>query len=97
GFNAGSALGAGGLAAQAFVNTNTAAAMTGLAWAFIEWIHRGKPTVLGTVTGAVAGLVAITPAAGYVTVPASLAIGIGCAFVCYAGINYLKPKFGYDD
>ena len=97
GFNAGSALGASGLAAQAFVNTNTAAAMTGLAWALIEWVHRGKPTVLGSVTGAVAGLVAITPAAGYVTVPASLLIGIGCAAVCYAGVNFLKPRLGYDD
>jgi Amt family ammonium transporter len=97
GFNAGSALGASGLAAQAFVNTNTAAAVTGLVWALIEWAHRGKPTVLGSVTGAVAGLVAITPAAGFVTVPASLAIGIGCALVCYFGVNYLKPKLGYDD
>ena len=97
GFNAGSALGANGLAAQAFVNTNTAAAMTGLAWALIEWVHRGKPTVLGAVTGAVAGLVAITPAAGYVTVASSLVIGLGCAAVCYVGVNLLKPKFGYDD
>ena len=97
GFNAGSALGASGLAAQAFVNTNTAAATTGLVWALIEWVHRGKPTVLGTVTGAVAGLVAITPAAGYVSVASSLLIGIGCAAVCYAGVNLLKPRFGYDD
>jgi Amt family ammonium transporter len=97
GFNAGSALGAGGLAAQAFVNTNTAAAVTGLAWAFIEWAHRGKPTVLGSVTGAVAGLVAITPAAGFVTVPASLVIGVVCAAVCYCGVNFLKPRLGYDD
>jgi Amt family ammonium transporter len=97
GFNAGSALGASGLAAQAFVNTNTAAAVTGLAWACVEWVHRGKPTVLGSVTGAVAGLVAITPAAGYVTVPAALAIGVSCAAVCYFGVNTLKPKFRYDD
>jgi Amt family ammonium transporter len=97
GFNAGSALGAAGLAASAFVTTHTAAATTGLAWAFIEWVHRGKPTVLGTVTGAVAGLVAITPAAGYVTVPAALAIGVGAATVCYLGVNFLKPRFGYDD
>jgi ammonium transporter, Amt family len=97
GFNAGSALGASGLAAQAFVNTNTAAAMTGLAWAVIEWVHRGKPTVLGIVTGAVAGLVAITPAAGYVTVPSSLLIGLGAAIVCYFGVNVLKARFGYDD
>src|SRR5262249_8050529 len=97
GFNAGSALGASGLAAQAFVNTNTAAAVTGLAWACMEWAHRGKPTVLGSVTGAVAGLVAITPAAGYVTVPAALAIGVSCAAICYLGVNTLKPKFHYDD
>jgi Amt family ammonium transporter len=97
GFNAGSALASNGLAAQAFVNTHTAAATTGLAWALIEWVHRRKPTVLGAVTGAVAGLVAITPAAGFVTVPASMAIGVGCALVCYLGVNLLKPRFGYDD
>jgi Amt family ammonium transporter len=97
GFNAGSALGASGLAAQAFVNTNTAAAVTGLAWALTEWVHRGKPTMLGAATGAVAGLVAITPAAGYVTVPASILIGLGCTVLCYLGVNFLKPKFGYDD
>ena len=79
------------------MNTNTAAATTGLAWALIEWVHRKKPTVLGAVTGAVAGLVAITPAAGYVTVAASIAIGLGCAVVCYLGVNALKPRFGYDD
>ncbi|HXG65672.1 MAG TPA: ammonium transporter, partial [Blastocatellia bacterium] len=97
GFNAGSALGASGLAAVAFAVTNTAAAAAGLTWAFIEWVFRGKPTVLGVVTGAVAGLVAITPAAGYVTVPASLAIGFGASVICYMGINSLKPRFGYDD
>ena len=97
GFNAGSALGASGLAANAFVTTHMAAATTGLAWALIEWVHRGRPTVLGTVTGAVAGLVAITPAAGYVTVPSALLIGLGCAFVCYIGVNVIKQKFGYDD
>ena len=97
GFNAGSALGSGGLAASAFVVTNTCAAVTGLAWSAIEYFHRGKATVLGAVTGAVAGLVAITPAAGYVTVGSSLLIGIGCAIVCYLGCNVLKAKFGYDD
>ncbi len=97
GFNAGSALGANGLAASAFVTTHVAAATTGLAWALIEWVHRKKPTVLGAVTGAVAGLVAITPAAGYVTVPSAMAIGLGCALVCYLGVNLLKPRFGYDD
>jgi Amt family ammonium transporter len=97
GFNAGSALGASGLAASAFVSTHMAAAVCGLVWALTEWAHRGKPTVLGCVTGAVAGLVAITPAAGYVTAQAALAIGIGCAIVCYIGVNVLKPRFGYDD
>ena len=97
GFNAGSALGSGGLAASAFVTTNTAAAVCGLAWVTIERYHRGKATVLGAVTGAVAGLVAITPAAGYVTVGSSLLIGIGCAIVCYLGCNFLKARFGYDD
>ncbi|HKS43375.1 MAG TPA: ammonium transporter [Blastocatellia bacterium] len=97
GFNAGSALGANGLAAVAFAVTHMAAAAGGLSWVFVEWMHRGKPTILGAATGAVAGLVAITPAAGYVTAPASLAIGIGAGIVCYAGVNTLKPRFGYDD
>jgi Amt family ammonium transporter len=97
GFNGGSALASNGLAAHAFVTTHVAAATTGLAWALVEWVHRKKPTVLGAVTGAVAGLVAITPAAGFVTVPAAMAIGLGCTVVCYAGVNTLKPRFGYDD
>ncbi|HQL64081.1 MAG TPA: ammonium transporter [bacterium] len=97
GFNAGSALAANGLAAIAFTVTNTAAATAGLTWAFVEWMFRGKPTVLGAVTGAVAGLVAITPASGYVTVPASLLIGLGAGIFCYIGVNTLKPMFGYDD
>jgi ammonium transporter, Amt family len=97
GFNAGSALAANGLAASAFATTHVAAATTGLAWALIEWVHRKKPTVLGVVTGAVAGLVAITPAAGFVTVGGSMAIGLGCAIVCYLGVNWLKPRLGYDD
>jgi len=97
GFNGGSALASNGLAAHAFVTTHTAAATTGLAWALIEWFHRRKPTVLGAVTGAVAGLVAITPAAGFVTVPASMVIGLGCSVVCYFGVNLLKPRLGYDD
>ncbi|HXG91528.1 MAG TPA: ammonium transporter [Blastocatellia bacterium] len=97
GFNAGSALGASGLSALAFTTTNTAAAMAGLVWTAIEWRHRSKPTILGAATGAVAGLVAITPAAGYVTVSSSLAIGLGAGIVCYLGVNKLKPRFGYDD
>ncbi|HEU4388303.1 MAG TPA: ammonium transporter [Blastocatellia bacterium] len=97
GFNAGSALAANGLAAIAFTVTNTAAAAGGLAWLFVEWAHRGKPTILGAVSGAVAGLVGITPAAGYVNVGASLAIGAGAGLLCYLGCNLLKPRFGYDD
>jgi Amt family ammonium transporter len=97
GFNAGSALSSGGLAAIAFATTNTSAAVAGLTWAAIEWLHRGKPTILGAISGAVAGLVAITPASGYVSIASSLLVGIGAALACYWGVNALKPKFGYDD
>jgi len=83
GFNAGSALAADGLAATAFVNTNTATAAAGLAWALIEWRHNGSPTILGAATGAVAGLVAITPACGFVNPMNAMLIGIIVAFVCY--------------
>jgi len=97
GFNAGSALSANGVAAVAFAATHVAAAAGGLSWVLIEAQHRGKPGVLGGVTGAVAGLVAITPACGYVTVPAALVIGAGASLVCYLGCNVLKEKLGYDD
>jgi Amt family ammonium transporter len=97
GFNAGSALGANGLAAVAFATTHTAAAAAGLAWVMIERLRHGKATILGAATGAVAGLVAITPAAGYVTPLASIIIGAGASCICYLGINALKPRFGYDD
>jgi ammonium transporter, Amt family len=97
GFNAGSALTSGGLAAMAFASTNTAAATAGLAWAIVERLHRGKASALGIVTGAVAGLVAITPAAGFVTVPAAVAIGAIVSPICYAGVNFLKPRLGFDD
>jgi ammonium transporter, Amt family len=97
GFNAGSALGANGLAALAFATTNTAAAAGGLTWAFIEWARSGKATILGAATGAVAGLVAITPAAGYVTIQSSMLIGVTGCFICYLGVNVLKRRFGYDD
>ncbi|MDO5821788.1 MULTISPECIES: ammonium transporter [Methanosphaera] len=97
GFNAGSALGANGLAANAFITTNTAAAMAMIAWILLDIWKTGKPTILGAITGAVAGLVAITPAAGFVDVPASLIIGFTTVFVSYFGISYLKPKLGYDD
>ncbi len=97
GFNAGSSLAANGIAAVAFATTNTAAASAGLTWAMLEWILRGKPTILGAATGVVAGLVGITPGAGYVSVPSSLAIGFTTASFCYIGVNVLKEKFGYDD
>ncbi len=96
GFNAGSALAANGSAVAAFVNTNTAAAAATVAWSLIEWVHKGKATVLGACTGAVAGLVAITPAAGFVTPIGSIAMGVGVCFICYAAI-LLKGKLGYDD
>ncbi len=96
GFNAGSALAANKSAVLAFVNTNTAAAAATVAWSLIEWVHKGKATVLGACTGAVAGLVAITPAAGYVSPMAALAIGAGVCFACYGAI-LLKSKLGYDD
>lgn len=97
GFNAGSALGANGLAANAFITTNTATAMAMIAWILLDIWKTGKPTILGAITGAVAGLVAITPAAGFVDVPGSLVIGFTTVFVSYFGISYLKPKLGYDD
>ena len=97
GFNAGSALAADGLAANAFVTTNTATAAAGLTWALIEWWHNGTPTILGTVTGAVAGLVAITPACGFVNPMNALFIGIMVAVVCYLAVAVIKAKLGYDD
>ncbi len=97
GFNAGSALGANGLAVNAFVTTNTATAMAGLMWALLEWVFSGKPTTLGVATGAVAGLVAITPACGFVNVPGALAIGIGVSSVCFIAVAVIKTKLGYDD
>jgi Amt family ammonium transporter len=96
GFNAGSALSAGGLAASAFTVTNTAAASAALSWMFSEWAIRGKPTVLGAASGAVAGLVAITPASGYVGPLASIVIGGVAGFLCFNACN-VKTKLGYDD
>ena len=97
GFNSGSALAANGLAASAFVATNTAAAAAGLTWMAIEWIAIGKPTILGVCTGAVTGLVAITPASGFVGPVSSILIGIGAGTFCYVMISVVKAKFGYDD
>jgi Amt family ammonium transporter len=96
GFNAGSALSAGGLAATAFVTTNTAAAMAAITWVTISWLHKGTPSVLGAAVGAVAGLVAITPAAGYVTPAASILIGFGVGVVCY-GASMLRLRSRVDD
>jgi Amt family ammonium transporter len=90
GFNAGSALASGGLAANAFVVTNTAAAMAALTWMTVSWLHKGAPSVLGAAAGAVAGLVAITPASGYVDVSASILIGLGAGTFCYVGIQLTK-------
>ena len=96
GFNAGSALTSGGLASVAFVTTNTAAGAAAMSWLLVEWIQRGKPTALGAVSGAVAGLVAITPAAGFVSPLSSIIIGTGAGIFCYIAVN-LKQRLGYDD
>ena len=96
GFNAGSALAANGLATIAFVNTNTATGAAVLGWVFTEWIARGKPTAVGAATGAVAGLVAITPAAGFVEPLAAIVIGAVAGFLCYQAVNF-KNRLGYDD
>jgi Amt family ammonium transporter len=97
GFNAGSALASNGLAAQAFVTTNTAAAMAGITWMTVSWMHHQRPSVLGLAVGAVAGLVAITPAAGFVTVPASILIGLAAGAVCYFAVEIVKKRLGVDD
>jgi len=97
GFNAGSALAANGLAVNAFVVTNIAAAAAGLSWALIEWLRNGKPTIFGVCSGAVAGLVAITPAAGYVSVVSAIIIGLLVSVVCFIAVAVIKPLFGYDD
>jgi Amt family ammonium transporter len=96
GFNAGSALEANGLAASAFLATNTAAAAAALGWMFTEWMTRGKPTVLGAASGAVAGLVAITPASGFVGPVSALMIGALAGLLCYSACNF-KSRLGYDD
>ena len=96
GFNAGSALGANGLASSAFMATHTAASLAALGWMVAEWIKSGKPTMLGAASGAVAGLVAITPASGFVTPLASIVIGFGAGVTCYSAC-LLKSTFGYDD
>ncbi len=97
GFNAGSELAADGVAGLAFITTNTATATAVLGWLAIEKLHRGKPTVLGGATAAVAGLVAITPACAFVTPIGALGVGGVGAAICYAAVAFLKPRFGYDD
>jgi len=96
GFNAGSALAASPIAGSAFVVTNIAAAAATLGWIFIEWLRSGKPTMLGAVSGAVAGLVAITPAAGYVGPISAIIIGFVAGMLCFYGVR-MKQRFGYDD
>jgi len=96
GFNGGSAVASGGLATSAFVVTHIAAAGAALSWMMAEWAHKSKPTVLGAASGAVAGLVAITPASGFVGPMPALVIGLVVGVICYAAVN-LKTKFGYDD
>ena len=97
GFNAGSAVTAGVQAGMAMTVTQVATAVAALTWMFVEWAHRGKPTVIGICSGAVAGLVAITPASGYVGPLGSIWIGIACGIGCYWGATGLKHTFGYDD
>ena len=96
GFNAGSALACNGLAASAFVVTHVASALGALTWILMEWIHRGEPTTLGAASGAVAGLVAITPASGFVGPVSAIIIGGLAGVICYGGI-LLKARLGYDD
>jgi len=97
GFNAGSALSANGLAVHAFMTTNTAAAFAMLSWMVIDMIKQGKPTVVGAATGAVLGLVAITPGSGFVPIWASIIIGIGVSPISYFAMSVIKKRFGYDD
>jgi Amt family ammonium transporter len=97
GFNAGSALSAGSSAGIAMINTHGATAAAIVAWSLVEAIVRGKPSLLGAVSGAVAGLVAITPACGFVSVGGALIIGFAAGIVCFWGVSGLKNMFGYDD
>jgi ammonium transporter, Amt family len=97
GFNAGSAVAANGLATSAFVNTHFATAAAAIGWTIFEWFHNGKPTALGAISGAVAGLVAITPASGFVQPMSSLLIGLAAGFFCSFMVFKVKAIFGYDD
>ncbi len=97
GFNAGSSLASGTLATSAFAATHFAGAAGGFAWSVGEWLHKGKPSVLGTASGMVAGLATITPASGFVTVPSAVLIGLAGGFACYLCVTRVKTAFGYDD
>lgn len=97
GFNAGSALGATGIAVNAFVVTNAAGAIAALTWAFLDWKFNGAPTMLGTISGAVAGLAAVTPAAGYVDFTGAIVIGIVASILCFIAVGIIKHIFRYDD
>jgi Amt family ammonium transporter len=97
GFNAGSALGADAIASNAFTTTTLAAATAGLAWAATEWLLKGKPSVLGFCSGIVAGLVVITPGAGFVTATSSVIIGVLAGVIPFLAVAYLKKMLGYDD
>ncbi len=97
GFNAGSALNAGSLATSAFAATHFSAAAAALSWAFLEWKLKGKPSVLGAASGMVAGLATITPASGFVTIPAAFCIGLVAGVVCYLAVTKIKSVCGYDD
>ncbi|MGD7006536.1 ammonium transporter [Metabacillus sp. 84] len=97
GFNVGSALTLNDVAMTAFINTNTAAATGIIGWILVEWLINKKPTMLGAISGAIAGLVAITPACGFVTPAASIVIGLIGGAVCFWGVFFLKEKLGYDD
>ena len=97
GFNAGSALNAGGLATSAFAATHFSAAAAALSWMFVEWLLKGKPSVLGAASGMVAGLATITPASGFVTIPSAFCIGLTGGVLCYFAVTKLKAILGYDD
>jgi Amt family ammonium transporter len=97
GFNAGSALGANGLASSAFVATHAAGAIAAATWALLDWRINGAPTMLGTISGAIAGLATVTPASGYVDPASAMVIGVVSAVVCFLFVSVIKPRFGYDD
>ena len=97
GFNAGSAVNAGKLATSAFAATHFSASAAALSWAFCEWWQKGRPSVLGAASGMVAGLATITPASGFVSIPAALMIGLAAGATCYFAVTRLKARFGYDD